>query len=82
MRGRNRLQRSLARVGQRGTLLGLAGHTLVSRMIGHRGIVMIGVPLAGARAGPVVAVPGRSGLLSVEGHRAGRPGVRMASPLT
>ncbi|MDQ1007497.1 xanthosine utilization system XapX-like protein [Streptomyces sp. V4I23] len=68
----------LARGRQRSTLLGLAGHALVSLVAGVRGIVMVGVSLVGVRAGPVVAVLGRTGILGAQGHRACRRGVRMA----
>ncbi|MBT2390743.1 hypothetical protein J7E87_15250 [Streptomyces sp. ISL-1] len=55
----------------------MAGDTLVSRVIGHRGLVTVGVPLAGVRAEAVVAMLGCSAVLSNRGHR-GRRRVRMA----
>lgn len=54
----NRLQRGFARAGQLRALLRRTGHTPVSRVIGRRGLVITGVPLAGVRAGAVVAVLG------------------------
>lgn len=68
----------LARARHRSALLGLAGHTLVSRVIGLRGVLVVGWPLAGVRVGRLVAVPGGTWGLGVQGYHVGRrPEVRV-----